>query len=1169
MSGPAGEMPFLEHLEELRIRLIRSLVAVAIGVGIGIFVVQQFELVSILKVPIAPYLGNTGGKLAVLSPTAPVMIVLKLSFIVGLVLSSPVVLYQTWAFLSPGLYDREKRTILPALFVGLLLFLTGAFLGYVYLLPEALRVLFSFQADALALVITYDEYFSFVLQVVLAMGLSFELPLIIVILAALGLVTPAGLNRFRRYSIVLSFIAGAVLSPGTDVVSMLLMTFPLLLLYEIGFAGCVLVHRRRLRRQAASVAVVVLLLAGAAGSLSAQQPGPAPPGSVYAPVPGLSRDSIRRDTTRAGVLPLDTAKARRLGLPTSPSHSFATPDSMLSSLLAKPGYDAIRFRSDSATLLVEQRRILLHGGAMAERHGSILEADSINYQEATCTMVATGEPHLFDAASVLVGDEIRYDACERRGVVDRALTSFNQAGAVWFLRGNVAQDSSSARIYAAHSEVTSCDLPEPHYHFQAGEVKWISKSFMVARPAVLYVRDVPVLWLPFIFQDTRPGRRSGLLIPQFGINDLVRPDGNYNRQVTNVGYYWAINNYIDLLARLDWFANRYVQYGASVQYRWSNQFLRGAISVDRQRQVEGSSSFNLRWTHQQSFNLSTTLTFDMSYVGNTTVLSQNAIDPLLSTRAITSSLNFTKRYSWGSVALGGNRRQSLTDQGSTTQLPALTVSPKPIDFGNRHFTWSPAFSLTNNLSNGVPLGSPLLVTDSIGRVDTVKLKADARVTQINFDSPVRIGAFTWRNAFRMADMDSTGRATSTVKIADTTTADPTDSIYLTQVLPGGFTTGIDWDTGINLPVLFGSSWKLQPGLGVANSTGGPFLLRNTRTNGNWVQQGKRFSFTVGASPTFFGFLPGFGPFSRIRHSISPALVYNYSPSANIPRAYAEAITLPGQPPVLRSDPTQTLSLGLNTVFEAKKKPPQGDTTAAAAAKKIRLLGLIFSPLSYDLEQAKKPGRRGWVTQTISTTFQTDLLPSFSLGIGTDLWKGQASSDTAKFSPYITNVNASFAISGATVASLFGGGRKAASTSQNPPPAYGDDQSRPWINRYYNSVQTPVAGGRRGFTANFNYSLTRSRPIPGSLVSLPSQSNLGLSTTFSPTAFWSVSWSTQYNITASRFESQVVRLERDLHEWRASFSFVRNPNGNVAFYFSIYLSDLPELKVGYNQTTIGS
>ena len=115
----------------------------------------------------------------------------------------------------------------------------------------------------------------------------------------------------------------------------------------------------------------------------------------------------------------------------------------------------------------------------------------------------------------------------------------------------------------ATSEITSCDLPMPHYHFSAREMKWVSNTVLVARPVVLYVRDVPVVWLPFIFQDVRPGRHSGILIPQFGFNDMIRPSTGYNRQITNIGYYWAANDYMDLAARLDWFANRYVQYGVA------------------------------------------------------------------------------------------------------------------------------------------------------------------------------------------------------------------------------------------------------------------------------------------------------------------------------------------------------------------------------------------------------------------------------------------------------------------------------------------------------------------------------------------------------------------------------------------------------------------------------
>src|SRR5215213_8037883 len=232
MTGTPGEMPFLDHLEELRSRILRSLAAVVVGFAIGLWAVQHFQLVSVMKRPIAPYL--TDGKLVVLSPTEPVMIVFKLGFLVGLVLASPIILWQLWAFLAPALYAREKRALVPALFVGLLLFLTGAALAYVFVVPQALKVLFSFQTEAIQPFITYDNYFAFVLQVVLALGLSFELPLVIIILAWLEVIGPTELARFRRYAVVAAFAEGALLSPGADVVSMVMMTIPLLLLYEVG-----------------------------------------------------------------------------------------------------------------------------------------------------------------------------------------------------------------------------------------------------------------------------------------------------------------------------------------------------------------------------------------------------------------------------------------------------------------------------------------------------------------------------------------------------------------------------------------------------------------------------------------------------------------------------------------------------------------------------------------------------------------------------------------------------------------------------------------------------------------------------------------------------------------------------------------------------------------------
>jgi len=338
MTGSPGEMPFLDHLEELRWRILRALAAVVVGFGLGLWLVQRFQLVGLLKQPIAPYLTGAGGKLVVTSPTEPVMIVFKLGFLVGLVLASPIILWQLWAFLAPALYAREKRALVPALFTGLLLFLTGVAVAYVLVVPPALRVLFSFQTEAIQPFITYDAYFDFVLQVVLALGISFELPLVIIILAWLEVIGPGELARFRRFAVVGAFIAGALLSPGADLVSMVMMTLPLLLLYEVGYAGAVVIQRRR--RKAAAIAALVLLGLGLSGATAeAQVPAQRRRPPLQAARPDSLQDTTRR---RKPGQALDSATAGRLGIPTAPSRSFAPDDSVLRALKARPGLGSRR-----------------------------------------------------------------------------------------------------------------------------------------------------------------------------------------------------------------------------------------------------------------------------------------------------------------------------------------------------------------------------------------------------------------------------------------------------------------------------------------------------------------------------------------------------------------------------------------------------------------------------------------------------------------------------------------------------------------------------------------------------------------------------------------------------------------------------------------------------------
>jgi len=166
-------MPFLEHLEELRWRILWSLVAVIVGTIVGWLLLDRIDLIEILKRPIAPYL--PGGRLIFTSPAEPFMLTLKVAFALGCLLASPVVIYQIWAFLAPALYEREKKLIVPALAVGVVLFLGGAIACYQWLLPAALKVLLNFQRTDLTAMITIDRYFGMAIPFVVGCGLVAEL----------------------------------------------------------------------------------------------------------------------------------------------------------------------------------------------------------------------------------------------------------------------------------------------------------------------------------------------------------------------------------------------------------------------------------------------------------------------------------------------------------------------------------------------------------------------------------------------------------------------------------------------------------------------------------------------------------------------------------------------------------------------------------------------------------------------------------------------------------------------------------------------------------------------------------------------------------------------------------------------------------------------------------
>ncbi len=219
----------IDHLSELRIRIVRSGYAIIFGMIVCYnFTEQMFD---IIRKPIAQYL--PAGGLIFTGPADKFIAHLKLAFFGGLVLSCPLWLYQVWKFVAPGLYSKEKKYSLSFLFFGTILFITGVCFAYFVVFPAAFHFLMGFGGDVDKPMITIDEYLSFFVTTSLMFGASFELPLIITILGMLGLVSSRFLRDKRRYAIVVLSVVAAIVTPP-DLLSMIMMLIPLILLYEIG-----------------------------------------------------------------------------------------------------------------------------------------------------------------------------------------------------------------------------------------------------------------------------------------------------------------------------------------------------------------------------------------------------------------------------------------------------------------------------------------------------------------------------------------------------------------------------------------------------------------------------------------------------------------------------------------------------------------------------------------------------------------------------------------------------------------------------------------------------------------------------------------------------------------------------------------------------------------------
>lgn len=301
-----AEMPFFDHLEELRWRLVWSLGALAAGFLVAFAVVSKVDIIRLLERPVLPYLH--GHKLVFTHPGDPFSIVLNAALVLGVLMASPLIAYQVWAFISPALHRHEKKVVIPVMVGAAALFAAGVSLAFFAVLPFTLGFLLNFQPGSLEPMITASDYFGFAINLALAFGAVFELPIVILALTAFGLVTPATLKRFRRHSLVLCVLVSAFVTPGADPTSLFALTVPLYLLYEASIVLSALVYRRRQRREAAAARAEAAPASGVGGRVvsSVSPPvdaGASDVGAVGAPRSLVSAAPVGAATVEAATAP--------------------------------------------------------------------------------------------------------------------------------------------------------------------------------------------------------------------------------------------------------------------------------------------------------------------------------------------------------------------------------------------------------------------------------------------------------------------------------------------------------------------------------------------------------------------------------------------------------------------------------------------------------------------------------------------------------------------------------------------------------------------------------------------------------------------------------------------------------------------------------------------------
>lgn len=946
---------------------------------------------------------------------------------------------------------------------------------------------------------------------------------------------------------------------------------------------------------------LALALGGAGAPASAQE--------VRDSLQDVIRERLERLTRRlgdtTGLTPDTTTDDNNLDM-------VSTSDSTLLELLALPGYDLVQYRGQAANFETRSRVLTLYGNegteAVMTREGLELAADSaLVFDEKTGRLVTLGDSARYrpEQGDEVLTRRIIFDLNEDRGTASDVNTTMDAGLGEWIVRGDFPW--VNADMSFGHDVMfTSCDHEEPHYHFVAREIKMSDGGTLVARNVLLYFADVGVMWLPFIAQSTEQGRRSGLLPIRFSVNDIVRTSGSYARRLSNVGFYWAINDYVDAQMGVDWWSGNYTAVTGQTQFRWLRQFMDSNINFRQFWRVEGGTETAFDASYNWEISERSKLRLSGRYASSAAFVRQNSFDPREVTQSIDSEGGFNRRFDFGTLSLSANRRQFLSDDRVEMTLPTAnfslsTITLLPAPFNRARFYNNATLSASARASRSIrdqparmmmseePFSLSMADSENLRGGLSLNLSAGNFSIAQSFDYNRDINRGLPADFFdpmampmRRAGVGSVGDLQRSVLFAPGVL----DDIDFAK-------NNLTWSTSFNYQQTLVGSTTITPQLAIS----GRSISSDTSTvaGGGFVSAPARIAFGAQLKSDVYGFYMG----GRLRHKITPSFDFAWSPEVT-PNAVQQA-TFGNQ----AVQPKRELIFGLNQTWEMRVDDEEADSAAAAAAardpsggpsrlpqsEKVTVLALRTSAVTYDFEQASQLGHftRGFrdnlsLSHQISSDYLRGLTVSLEHLVFDDTGGGPAGGARA-FSPYISNVNLGFSMGSQTAVFRWlrqlAGGESAADTARSAAQTQDDDledRSDPAgfeDEDLGESTVVPVGGRQRTqprrqqgdvgkWDANISYSLARMRGVAGG----DNQMIQG-TLNFQPTEKWSVRWRTSYDVVTGAFNDHMISLQRQMHRWEADFSFRQTATGNWTFLFEVALSDNRDLHFDYEQRTGGA